>query len=514
MAAAVSLLPSVTPPTYHRIVSPTLHIPTDTSRPIPVGLLACQRDPLLRELVTTIISSTVSQSLSPPSNGSQGKKNATKSTPSEPLVEIILHDTIIFPEGGGQPSDIGTLTSEDGDLWNVIEVKRHGGHAVHYIRAKTSTDDALRAFAPGTRVGVALGEEGWKRRLDHTCMHTSQHLLSAVLESQLNLSTLSWSITAWPSACYVEIPRGMSADEIARIQETANAIVFEGRNVHVEVEELDRDTLPEPTKLESGRAAGQVLPADYTGGVKRTVVIDGIDRSLCCGTHMPTVHNLQLFLVPHTEALARSNTTSARLYFFSGPRLLHHVTNTHTLLSSTAGTLSCGPPLVPARVEQLVDERKRTAKRVEDVEAELAGRLAKDLADAVFSAGTAGAFLHVHRTDDPATAGGALGFLNAVSLAFTRQIEREAQEEGLQYVVVLSSAPAGQSAGSTCVILVFGSDESVVRSVGEGLKGKLGVKGGGKGSRWSGKFTGVWKEYREGKLVQEVLAAVEGSQAA
>ena len=85
-------------------------------------------------------------------------------------MEIVLHDTIIFPEGGGQPSDIGILTSADGELWDVIEVKRHGGHAVHYVRAHDSTgDEALKIFAPGTRVGVALGEEGLQRRIDHVC---------------------------------------------------------------------------------------------------------------------------------------------------------------------------------------------------------------------------------------------------------------------------------------------------------------------------------------------------------
>lgn len=45
MATATASLspPSVTPQTYHRIVSDTLVIPSDPLQPIPVGLLACQR---------------------------------------------------------------------------------------------------------------------------------------------------------------------------------------------------------------------------------------------------------------------------------------------------------------------------------------------------------------------------------------------------------------------------------------------------------------------------------------
>ena len=103
-------------------------------------------------------------------------------------------------------------------------------------------------------------------------MHTSQHLLSAVLETHYQLDTLSWSLTAWPTPSYVEIPRGMAPAEIAAAQDACNQLVFEGRRVHVEVEELDAHNKEFDTP-----SVG--IPDDYTGGVKRTVVIDGVDRN-------------------------------------------------------------------------------------------------------------------------------------------------------------------------------------------------------------------------------------------
>ncbi len=65
----------------------------------------------------------------------------------------------------------------------------------------------------------------------------------------------------------------MSIEEIISVQEQANRLVFEGRKVYVEVEELSAET----TQQYRGPSVG--IPADYTGGVKRTVVIDGVDRS-------------------------------------------------------------------------------------------------------------------------------------------------------------------------------------------------------------------------------------------
>jgi len=73
------------------------------------------------------------------------------------------------------------------------------------------------------------------------------------------------------------------------------------------------------------------------------------------------------------------------------------------------------------------------------------------------------------------------------------------------YVVVLSSSPSTQTTNSVSTVLLLGSDDAKVKFAGEGLKAKLGVKGGGKGPRWSGKFVGIWKENRENAGVAEVL---------
>lgn len=498
MAAVITLHPTVTPPSYHRIVSPNLKIPTDTRQPIPVGLLACQRDPLLRELETSTISCTILQPASFTSV-KKGKKASATVPADRPTLEVVLHDTVIFPEGGGQPSDTGIIKTADGRTWMVTEAKRHGGHAVHYVRADQA-EDGLTSLTPGTNVTVALGELDFDRRYDHMSMHTSQHLLSAVLENRLDIHTLSWSLTAAPAPCYVELARSMTTDEISAIQSVANRFVFEGRKVHVEVQEMDDKPQPAVPVLESGRAVGKGVPTDYTGGIMRTVIIDGVDRNPCCGTHLPTLHNLQLFIIPQTEALARSATTSARLYFLAGPRLITYLTSTHSQLAAAAATLSCGAPQVPDRIGLVVDERKRAEKRVDDLEFELAKHLAGDVWQEMKSSEAALFVKHVHRTDDSVNP---LVFLSAITTAFANIIPAERP-----FVLVFSSSPSSQTSMSTSVLLVFGSDEKRVKQAGDLLKGKLNVKGGGKGTRWSGKFTGVWRENREDTVISEVLEAI------
>ncbi|EIW78255.1 alanyl-tRNA synthetase domain-containing protein [Coniophora puteana RWD-64-598 SS2] len=505
MAASALLLAPVTPPTYHRIVSPTLTLPTGTAQAIPVGLLACQRDPLLRQLSTNIVSCTVSQSAPPPSG--KNKKGSSNAAAKVPTLEVILHDTVLFPEGGGQPSDVGHITTADDKTWSVLQVKRSGGHAVHYVAVKDTAKD-IDSFLPGSHVKVELGDDGYERRYDHMTMHTSQHLLSAVLETKLNLPTLSWSLTTYPQPCYVELPRPVTVEEIFAVQNEANKLVFEGRSVHVEVEELDRAQLPGVQTTETGRAVGKALPEDYTGGVKRVVVIHGVDRNPCCGTHLPSLHNLQLFLLPQTESVARaaSSTSTARLYFFAGPRLLAHLGASHAQITSIANTLSCGAPQAPARVVQVTDERRRAEKRAEDVEIELARLLAKQIAHELAASSEEGKEVvtkHVHRTDD---ASNALGFLNSIAFSLVDA----AVSAGKRFVVVLSSSPSAISSTSVNTLLIAGSEgtDAHVKAVGEALKARVGVKGGGKGTRWSGKMVGVWNERKEGAAVEEVLRGV------
>ena len=117
------------------------------------------------------------------------------------------------------------------------------------------------------------------------CMHTSQHLLSAVLETHFSLPTLSWALTTFPTPSYVEIPRSLTEEEISEVQAITHTLAYEGRAVHVEIEPLRREgpdaNHPGVAIHESGRSVGKALPEDYTGGVKRVVVIDGVDRNPC-----------------------------------------------------------------------------------------------------------------------------------------------------------------------------------------------------------------------------------------
>lgn len=214
---------------------------------------------------------------------------------------------------------------------------------------------------------------------------------------------------------------------------------------------------------------------------------------------MPTLHNLQLFLLPGMDSLARAGSSSARLYFLTGPRLITYLGSTYGFLNAAAASFSCGLPAVPERVDQVIEDRKRATKRVDDLEAELAAAIAKEM---IIPFQSGDIVLHRHRIDDSTNP---LGFLSSISHTFNNELASRAEQPS--HLVVLTSSPSAQTASSTTVVMIFSSDEKKVKEVGDVLKTKLGVKGGGKGMKWSGKFVGVWKQSKEGAIVQEAIKA-------
>jgi len=123
-------------------------------------------DPLLRRLETYVVDAFPLHADTPQKPQRKGAKTPR---PEGVVLQVILHDTIIFPEGGGQPSDVGYISVGSNATLEVFEAKRVGGHAVHSVRFPTMDElqKAQLLLSAGTNVVVTLGDAGYRRRLDH-----------------------------------------------------------------------------------------------------------------------------------------------------------------------------------------------------------------------------------------------------------------------------------------------------------------------------------------------------------
>lgn len=125
-----------------------------------VGALACQKDSYLKTFTTRVLSCKPIPQEPVKKSKSKGKsKNLEKeSTVPNELYEIELEDTILFPEGGGQPSDLGfiSIESEINKKIPVTDVQRRQLRAVHITQEPVTEN---------TRVLLDLN---WSKRFDRS----------------------------------------------------------------------------------------------------------------------------------------------------------------------------------------------------------------------------------------------------------------------------------------------------------------------------------------------------------
>ncbi|MCC6314073.1 MAG: alanyl-tRNA editing protein, partial [Thermomicrobiales bacterium] len=85
---------------------------------------------------------------------------------------VALDRTIVYPGGGGQPHDTGTLTSGSGGEWPVVAAKKAGDAVWHELGG----DAAL----PGVGDGVTVSID-WERRYRLMRIHTALHVLCGMI---------------------------------------------------------------------------------------------------------------------------------------------------------------------------------------------------------------------------------------------------------------------------------------------------------------------------------------------
>ncbi|KAL1407111.1 hypothetical protein Q8F55_006525 [Vanrija albida] len=465
-----------------------------------VGLLACQRDPLLRTLTRRVVAAHPAPDV-PLAQKGRDRKKATPSssaapsgaaTPTGALWEVELEDTVIFPEGGGQPWDTGVLRVADANggthAFTIEACVRRGLDAVHRVRVPPGSAVDFAAL-PGLEASV---EVDWERRLDHMVTHTAQHLLSAVLDRR-ELPTLSWGMGQHPSteAPYVELPRGLTWPEAEAVEAECNAHIREQLRVWIDVT-VQGEGVRDDERAGDVEREERGIPKDYTGGVIRHCNITGVDRNACCGTQCPDLSYVSFLHVlppstPHA-ATQPSSSTPTRLYFVAGPRAIAHLASASRELSRAGQAVNVGRADVYERVARI------EANRFEQAEAAKAmkGELARLVASA--AAAKDGAIVTLHRAE---RATHDFDFLSAVAGAFC-----DARPDA---TLVLTSAVAPPA-----LLLVQSKDADKAKAVFERLKtllageDKARVKGGGARGRYMAKVDGKWAK-GDGAAVEQVV---------
>ncbi|MGI9616263.1 MAG: alanyl-tRNA editing protein, partial [Acidimicrobiales bacterium] len=201
---------------------------------------------------------------------------------------VALDRTVLYPTGGGQPHDTGTLVS-DGATVTVTGVKKKGATVWHSIDGEPP--------APGTEVEVTVD---WDRRHQLMRTHTAMHVLCGVIWNEFAKPVTGGNMEPLAGRMDFEfdpLPDGFTE----RVTDAVNAEIAADRPI--EVTFLERATALADEDLI--RTKVNLIPESVT--TIRVVDIVGLDRQADGGTHVARTGEVGTFEITKTESKGKGN---------------------------------------------------------------------------------------------------------------------------------------------------------------------------------------------------------------
>ncbi|MCK5112585.1 MAG: alanine--tRNA ligase, partial [Thermoplasmatales archaeon] len=198
--------------------------------------------------------------------------------------KVILDKTTFYPDGGGQPGDMGDLSTDKKQVF-VKQVEKEGNSILHIIDGDLKVGEEVH------------GKIDWDRRYSLMKHHTGTHVVNGALRklfgehiwqagSQLGVNEARFDFSHYKS---------ISEQEIKEIEKLANEFIK--REIPVEKKVMTRN--------DAERTYGFRL---YQGGVPpgnkiRVLNIPGIDVEACGGMHLNNIKEVEKIRILKAERI-------------------------------------------------------------------------------------------------------------------------------------------------------------------------------------------------------------------
>ena len=363
---------------------------------------------------------------------------------------VVLDRTVLFPEGGGQLSDTGTI---NGAL--VKHVRETKEKIIHECAAE---------FPVGSRVTVQVN---WTDRLDHMQQHCGEHILSYAFWKLFGANNVGFHMNE--RMVTIDLDKEVTLEEAFQAEDFANRQVWE--NLPVTVSYLPHTELADlPMRKKNEKLTG----------ILRVVAVQGGDVCTCCGTHPTSTGVVGLIKITKIE----KHKGGTRVEFLCGRWALEDARKKMRYIQDAGNMLSTKEERVCESIGRLEGEISELKEKLRAAVAQLQeSEIQKLLAEAPVNAAGCQVLAAIKDEYEPKSAKTLFGKLSDTPNALVAVIYRNG--ERVNYMFGLGPGAAGD-----CKAIIARANEI------------FGGKGGGKKESAQGgaPYAADWKEKAE-KLV-------------
>ncbi|MBR0472196.1 MAG: alanine--tRNA ligase [Methanosphaera sp.] len=282
--------------------------------------------------------------------------------------KIILDQTIYYPEGGGQPSDEGTITRPDGTTINITYAEKQDGIVLHHVdKEDIEKLDGI--------IGEEIsGEIDALRRDLLTSNHSATHLIIASARKVLGKHIWQAGSQNGIEKTRIDLShyKRITTDDLKQIEKLANEYVKQ--NLPVNIQWYDRTDAE--IKYGFKLYQGGIVP----GKDIRVVEIPGVDVEACAGTHVQTTGDVGIIKVLKTE---RVQDGVERIEFSVADSAINKIQEIDDILRESSDVFGVDAEQLPKTCNRFFNEWKEQQKTIKALEKQLAEAKISSLQDNV-----------------------------------------------------------------------------------------------------------------------------------
>jgi alanyl-tRNA synthetase len=265
------------------------------------------------------------------------------------IAEVILAETSLYAESGGQEADAGTIVGNGFEL-EVLDVQRPVGGLVSHRVQVTSGEVAVGSQA------TTIVDPEWRRGA--TQAHSATHLIHAALREVLGND--AHQSGSYNKAGFMRLDfnwnQALSPATRSEIEEIANNAVRSNLEVQTRIMPL----------AEAKALGAMALFGEKYGTTVRVVDIGGPwSRELCAGTHVARSSEVGLINVVSESSVGSSNR---RVEALVGMDAFRDLATERAIVSQLTSSLKTPREQLPERISELMASLKTAQKRIAEFE--------------------------------------------------------------------------------------------------------------------------------------------------